>query len=42
MNEDAGWEEYYDLAFPDDMEVKKNLKILEMAHKWKQGGLAGK
>ena len=38
MNEDAGWEEYYDLMFPDDQEQKKNLKILELAHKWKKGG----
>lgn len=36
VNEDAQWEEYYDLMFPDDEEKKKNLKILELAHKWKQ------
>ena len=40
LNEDAGWEEYYDYVFPDDMEQKKNLKILEMAHKWKKEGVA--
>lgn len=38
VNEDAGWEEYYDLMFPDDQEQKKNLKILELAHKWKKEG----
>jgi crooked neck len=40
VNEDAGWEEYYDYLFPDDQvgEQKKNLKILELAHKWKKGG----
>jgi len=38
MNEDAQWEEYYDYLFPDDQvaEQKRNLKILEMAHKWKK------
>lgn len=36
VNEDAGWEEYYDYLFPDDQEQKKNLKILELAHKWKK------
>lgn len=36
VNEDAGWEEYYDLVFPDDEEKSKNLKILEFAHKWKE------
>ena len=40
VNEDVGWEEYYDYLFPDDAsEQKKNLKILEMAHKWKKEGL---
>jgi crooked neck len=32
----AGWEEYYDYIFPDDEEEKPNLKLLEMAHRWKQ------
>ena len=31
-----GWEEYYDYIFPDDETKQGNLKILEMAHKWKQ------
>jgi len=35
-NEDAGWEEYYDYLFPDDEGEKRNLKILELAHKWKK------
>jgi len=33
--DEGGWEEYYDYLFPDDESQKKNLKILEMAHKWK-------
>lgn len=36
VNEEAGWEEYYDYMFPDDQEQKKSLKILEIAHKWKK------
>ena len=31
-----GWEEYYDYLFPDDQAQSKNLKILELAHKWKK------
>ena len=37
-------EEYYDYVFPDDEKTghgdaaKRNLKLLEMAHKWKQDG----
>lgn len=31
-----GWEEYYDYLFPDDQAQTKNLKILELAHKWKK------
>lgn len=34
--EDAGWEEYFDYIFPDDQNDKKNIKIIEMAHKWKE------
>lgn len=37
--QEEGWEEYYDLIFPDDelaKEQQKSLKILEMAHLWKQ------
>jgi len=33
---DAGWEEYYDYVFPDDKGSMPNLKILELAHKWKK------
>ena len=36
--EEQGWEEYYDYQFPDDRKAPMNLKILEMAHKWKQAG----
>lgn len=41
---DAGWEEYYDYVFPDeinDQQQVKSLKILEMAHKWKQEQTSG-
>lgn len=31
-----GWEEYIDLIFPEDQAESRNMKILEMAHKWKQ------
>lgn len=33
---DAGMEEYYDYIFPDEQATAPNLKILEMAHKWKK------
>lgn len=33
--QEEGWEEYYDYLFPDDQGQKKNIKILELAHKWK-------
>ncbi|CAM9184148.1 unnamed protein product [Ascophyllum nodosum] len=36
--EGMGWEEYYDYQFPDDESKPANLKILEMAQKWKQSG----
>ena len=32
---DLGWEEYFDYQFPDDDGADKNLKLLEMAAKWK-------
>ena len=37
--DDEGWEEYYDYVFPDEAQESqsKGAKILEMAHKWKQG-----
>ena len=31
----AGWEEYYDYIFPDDQKAVSGLRILELAHKWK-------
>lgn len=36
MSEDgeAGWEEYYDYIFPDDVETKKELKIISKAIQW--------
>jgi len=36
QGEEAGWDEYFDYIFPDDQGDKRNLKILEMAYKWKQ------
>ena len=39
FNEDgssAGWEEYYDYIFPDEEVTAPHLKLLAMAHKWKQ------
>jgi len=33
---DAGWEEYYDYIFPDEKGAQPNLKLLEMAQKWKK------
>jgi crooked neck len=34
---DLGWEEYFDYQFPDDEDKgSTNIKILEMAAKWKQ------
>lgn len=32
----TGWEEYYDYIFPDEEQASANLKILEMARKWKK------
>jgi len=39
----TGWEEFYDYVFPDDErsglgKSAKNLKLIEMAHKWKSEG----
>lgn len=36
--EGIGWEEFYDYQFPDDSSKPANLKILEMAQKWKDMG----
>lgn len=33
---DAGWEEYWDYVFPDDVAAAPNLKLLQMARMWKQ------
>jgi crooked neck len=38
---ELGWEEYFDYHFPDDQDAaSNNLKILEMAAKWKQNAAA--
>lgn len=34
MEEDGGWEEYYDYLFPDD--PKKGIKLLQIAQQWQQ------
>mmetsp|Transcript_18676 Transcript_18676/g.38182 ORF Transcript_18676/g.38182 Transcript_18676/m.38182 type:complete len:688 (-) Transcript_18676:34-2097(-) len=39
---ELGWEEYYDYAFKDDKKAGGNLKILEMAAKWKKAQQAAK
>ncbi len=36
MQTELGWEEYYDYLFPDEQDKASNLKILEMARKWKK------
>lgn len=33
---EAGMEEYYDYLFPEEGGHAPNLKLLEMAHKWKK------
>lgn len=33
---EGGWEEYYDYIFPDEESRGSNIKILEMARKWKK------
>ena len=33
---DAGWEEYWDYVFPDDVSAAPHLKLLQMARMWKR------
>ncbi|VDM97122.1 unnamed protein product [Thelazia callipaeda] len=33
---DAGWEEYFDLIFPDDQTAKGTMKLFEAARRWKE------
>ena len=33
---DAGWEEYWDYVFPDDVSAAPHLKLLQMARMWKK------
>lgn len=35
LQTDAGWEEYFDYIFPDDVSAQPNLKLLEKAKQWK-------
>ena len=35
VEEDGGWEEYYDYIFEDDTSAVSNMKILDIAKKWK-------
>ncbi|KAL4860107.1 Crooked neck-like protein 1 [Chlorella vulgaris] len=37
----GGMEEYYDYIFPDEAAAAPNLKLLEMAHKWKRQKMEG-
>ncbi|KAJ2995929.1 Crooked neck-like protein 1 [Globomyces sp. JEL0801] len=34
--ENIGWEEYFDYIFPEDDNDSSNLKLLALAHSWKQ------
>eukprot|EP00358_Blepharisma_japonicum_P004995 CAMPEP_0202944586 /NCGR_PEP_ID=MMETSP1395-20130829/5433_1 /ASSEMBLY_ACC=CAM_ASM_000871 /TAXON_ID=5961 /ORGANISM="Blepharisma japonicum, Strain Stock R1072" /LENGTH=59 /DNA_ID=CAMNT_0049643599 /DNA_START=1780 /DNA_END=1959 /DNA_ORIENTATION=+ len=34
--EEAGYEEYLDYIFPDETTEARNLKLIEMAKKWKE------
>lgn len=36
IEEDSGWEEYYDYIFPDDEIAIRKMKILDVAKKWKE------
>jgi len=36
----AGYEEYTDYIFPDEEDKQQNLKIIEMARKWKKQKVA--
>ena len=36
VEEDAGWEEYIDYIFPEDLNQMKNMNILKKAHEWKK------
>jgi crooked neck len=33
--EPTGWEEYFDYIFPEDGDDQSQLKLLELAHAWK-------
>jgi len=33
---ESGWEEYHDYIFPDEEDKQANLKLLEMARRWKK------
>ena len=33
---EAGWEEYFDYIFPDEISSKGNLKLLQRARQWKK------
>ena len=34
--ETGGWEEYWDYIFPEEVEMKSSLKLLQMAKAWKE------
>ena len=37
----AGWEEYWDYVFPDDVASAPNIKLLQLARMWKQKQATG-
>ena len=36
LQEDAGWEEYFDYIFPDEEAVNVAPKLLQIAQMWKR------
>lgn len=36
MQEETGWEEYFDYIFPEDEAARPNLKLLQMAKLWRK------
>ena len=38
---DAGWEEYYDYLFPDEVKAVGTLKLLQNVQAWKKRKMGG-
>ena len=36
LQEETGWEEYFDYIFPEDEAARPNLKLLQMAKLWRK------